>query len=85
MRQKLNAAYGFANMDPSVILTKLRSISFHPNKNPSVMLNQIDPWTAELESQMPNLFNSWLMALWRHIPRQLLVQLSRSNDDDRIE
>jgi hypothetical protein len=48
--EKLNAAYGFANMDPSVIEAKLRNISFNPDQNPSIMLNQIDIWTAELES-----------------------------------
>jgi hypothetical protein len=37
-------------MDPSVIEAKLRTISFNPTKNPSIMLNQIDLWTAELES-----------------------------------
>ncbi len=46
----LNAAYGYANMDPSVVHQKLRTISFHPNKDPGIMLNQINLWTAELDS-----------------------------------
>jgi len=60
---KLNAAYGFANMDPSVIEAKLRTISFNPNKNPSVMLNQIDLWTAELESAGGSITDSQLVQL----------------------
>jgi len=47
---KLNAAYGFGNMDPSVILNKLRDIRFHPSKDPSIELNEIDMRLAELES-----------------------------------
>ena len=47
---KLNAAYGFGNMDPSIILNKLRDIRFHPSKDPSVVLNEIDLRLAELES-----------------------------------
>ena len=48
--EKLNAAYGFGNMDPSIILNKLRDIRFHPSKDPSIELNEIDMRLAELES-----------------------------------
>lgn len=48
--KKLNAAYGFGNMDPSVILNQLRNIRFHPSKDPSIVLNEIDQKLAELES-----------------------------------
>ena len=47
---KLNAAYGYGNMDPSIILNKLRDIRFHPSKDPSTELNEIDMRLAELES-----------------------------------
>ena len=47
---KLNAAYGFGNMDPSIILNKLRNIRFHPSKDPSIELNEMDIRLAELES-----------------------------------
>jgi hypothetical protein len=47
---KLNAAYGFGNLDPSVILSQLRDIKFHPSKDPSIVLNEIDIKLAELES-----------------------------------
>ena len=39
---KLNSSYGFGNMDPSVILTQLREVKFHPSKDPSIILNEID-------------------------------------------
>jgi hypothetical protein len=48
--RKFYAAYGFDRTNPSVIESKLRNISCHPNQNHSIMLNQIDVWTAELES-----------------------------------
>jgi hypothetical protein len=48
--QKLNASYGFGNMDPSIILNQLRDIKFHPSKDPSVELNEIDMRLAELAS-----------------------------------
>ena len=48
--KKLNAAYGFGNMDPSIILNQLRDINFHPSKDPSITLNEIDLRLAELES-----------------------------------
>ena len=47
---KLNASYGFGNMDPSIILNQLRDIKFHPSKDPSIVLNEIDMRLAELES-----------------------------------
>ncbi len=47
---KLNASYGFGNLDPSVILNQLRSIQFHPSKNPSIVLIEIDMRLAKLES-----------------------------------
>ena len=47
---KLNAAYGFGNIDPSIILTQLREIRFHPSKDPSILLNEIDKKLAELIS-----------------------------------
>jgi len=46
----LNFSYGFGNLDPSVILTQLRDIRFHPSKDPSTVLNDIDIKFAELES-----------------------------------
>jgi len=48
--KKLNSSYGFGNLDPSVILTQLRDIRFHPSKDPSTVLNDIDIKLAELES-----------------------------------
>lgn len=59
----LNAAYGFANMDPSVIHQKLRTISFNPNKDPSIMLDQINLWTAELESSGGEISDAQLVQL----------------------
>jgi hypothetical protein len=50
MLTKLHATYGFGNIDPSVILAKLRTISFHTSKDPTLMLNQIDIWLNELDS-----------------------------------
>lgn len=47
---KLNSSYGFGNMDPSVILTQLREVKFHPSKDPSIVLNEIDIRLSELES-----------------------------------
>ena len=47
---KPNSTYGFGNMDPSIILNKLRKINFHPSKDPAVELNEIDMRLAELES-----------------------------------
>ena len=63
MMAKLNAAYGFANMDPSVILGKLRTISFNPSKDPAIMLNQINKWTAELESAGGSISDAQLVQL----------------------
>ncbi len=37
-------------MDPSIILNQLRDIRFHPSKNPSIVLNEIDVRLAELIS-----------------------------------
>ena len=47
---KLNTTYGFGKMDPSLILNKLREIRFHPSKDPSIVLNDVDLRLAELES-----------------------------------
>jgi hypothetical protein len=47
---KLNAAYGFGNIDPSIILNQLRDIRFHPSNDPSITLNEIDLRLMELES-----------------------------------
>ena len=48
--EKLNSAYGFGNLDPSTIMKELRSIKFHPSRNPSVIFEFIDKKTVELES-----------------------------------
>ena len=48
--KKLNTSYGFGNLDPSIILSQLRDVKFHPSKNPSIILNDIDIKLAELES-----------------------------------
>jgi hypothetical protein len=47
--EKLNSAYGFGHMDPAIILALLREIKFHPSKDPSITLNEIDIRLAELE------------------------------------
>ena len=47
---KLNASYGFGNMDSSIILNQLRDIRFHPSKTPSIVLNEIVVRLAELIS-----------------------------------
>ena len=47
---KLNGTYGFGNLDPAVILNELREIKFHPSKDPSIVLNEIDIKLAQLES-----------------------------------
>jgi hypothetical protein len=47
---KLNGSYGFGNVDPSIILNQLRELKFHPSKDPSIILNDIDMRLAELES-----------------------------------
>jgi hypothetical protein len=59
----LNAAYGFANIDPTVIHQRLRTISFNPNKDPSIMLNQINIWTAELDSAGGEITSAQLVQL----------------------
>ncbi len=47
---KLNKSYGFGHIDPSTILNQLKEIRFHPSKDPSIILNEIDIKLAELES-----------------------------------
>jgi len=47
---KLNKSYGFGHIDPSTILSQLKEIRFHPSKDPSIILNEIDIKLAELES-----------------------------------
>jgi hypothetical protein len=48
--EKLNGTYGFGHMDPAIILAEIREMKFHPSKDPSVLLNEIDIKLAQLES-----------------------------------
>jgi hypothetical protein len=42
MFAKLNASYGYAYVDPGVIKQELRHVKFHPSKDPTMLLNDID-------------------------------------------
>jgi len=48
--EKLNAVYGFGNVDPLVIQQDIAELKFNPNHDPSITLNQLDIKLAELES-----------------------------------
>ena len=50
MMKSLNAAYGFAHIDPSQIKKDLRSIRLFPNKNPATTFDFMDRKINELDA-----------------------------------